>query len=106
MCRIVVDASKFCLILGFPPLLFIIDSYVNSDVLSHVRKDIRNLKKVTLVRLFLEVCNVSIHIFKNLQDISSMLTMLQFQYQVLHMVKLKGICPRKNQRIKLKKIQT
>jgi hypothetical protein len=44
--------------------------------------------------------------FKNLQDISSMLTMLQFQYQVLHMVKLKGICPRKNQRIKLKKIQT
>lgn len=38
--------------------------YVYSDVLSHLRKDVRDLKEVTSVRLFLGVCNMSKCIFK------------------------------------------
>ena len=59
-CRVILMVNSWLIL-----PIFIIDSYVYSDAWNHLRKDVKDMKEVTSVRLFPGVCNVSKCILKN-----------------------------------------
>lgn len=64
LCKIAEYAEIFFVVLGFFfPFFSVIESYVDPDTLSHMGKGVKNLKRVTSARLFLEVFIVSIYRF-------------------------------------------